>query len=234
MNKKLGGREILGETFALVKENQREVLIYTAAIGGATALGSLAGLTETVTGAVGFGAVVSAENGLAAGLFDLVLAVAGIVGIYWLAKTFLRSRRSVVQDENRFWPYVGMSILSAIGLVIGFLLLIVPGIILMVRWSAATGFLLSGREGVIDSLKASWETTRGNGLKIFLAGLVLFIGMAIAIGIVTGIFGAVSSSAGQVVGALLEALVNAVLPAFGIAIYCMLENSGEKLEEVFS
>ena len=232
MSRKLGGREILGETLALVKGNQREVLIYTVAIGGATALGSLAGLTETVTGTVGFGAVITADRGLGGALFDLILILATVVGMYWLSKTFLRSRRSVVQDENRFWLYVGLSILSAIGLVIGFLLLIVPGVILMVRWSAATGFLLSGREGVIDSFKASWEATSGNGLKIFLAGLVLIIGMIVFIGVVAGIFSLAGNVVGQIVGALLEALTNAVLPAFGIAIYCLLENSGEKLEEV--
>jgi len=143
-------------------------------------------------------------------------------------------RNRIVKQENRFWLYLGMTILSTIGLIIGFILLIIPGIILAVRWSAASGFLVSGREGVIDSLKASWEATRGNGLTIFLAGLVLFIVLVLIIGIITGVISFVNVTLGGIVGSLLEAFTNAIMPAFGVAIYCLVQNDGEQLEEVFS
>ena len=227
---------ILSETASIVQDNKQIVLLYAAVIGGVTAVGILFGLTEASGAAIAWnwGGLVSTENGLLGGLLDLFLAIGSIVGLYWLSKSFLASRNRIVHDENRFWHYLGMTILASIGMVIGFALLIVPGIILLVRWSAANGFLLSGREGVIDSLKASWEATRGNALMIFLAGLVMFLVLGLLTGFIASILAVLSPVAGQMIGALMEAAVNAVLPAFGIAVYCLLEDNGENLEEVFS
>ncbi len=234
MGKQLDIGGILGEMQALVQDNLREVLIFSGAVGGLAALGVITGMTVSTAESLGFGAEVSTAASLGNSGFDLLVSIATLVGMYWLTKTFLASRNRIVKQENRFWLYLGMTILSTIGLIIGFILLIIPGIILAVRWSAASGFLVSGREGVIDSLKASWEATRGNGLTIFLAGLVLFIVLVLIIGIITGVISFVNVTLGGIVGSLLEAFTNAIMPAFGVAIYCLVQNDGEQLEEVFS
>ncbi len=234
MAKQMDIGALLGETVALVQDNLQPVLIFTAVIGGLTAFGTAMGLTESTASLFGFGDTVSQTAGLAGGLLDLAVAIGTVIGLYWLSKTYLASRNRIVNDENRFWPYVGLSILSAIGLVVGFLLLIVPGIILMVRWTAASGYLLSGREGVVDSLRASWEVTRGNAMTIFLAGLAMLIVLIIVLGIITSVFTVISPVAGGVVSALMEALVNTITPAFGIAAYVLLQDEADQLEEVFS
>lgn len=229
---------ILGETVALVRENAREALIFTAVVGGLSAIGVLTGLTPSSAEAfsVAFGASVEIgpESSALASLLDLAVTVATIVGLYWLVKAYLASRNRLVSNENRFWPYLGMAILSGIAIVVGFIFLIVPGIILVVRWSAANGFLVSGREGVIDSLKASWEATRGNAMTIFLAGLVMIIVLILVAGTVSAVFGFVNLTLGGAIGAIVEAAFNTLLAAFGVAVYLLLESDGEQLEEVFS
>lgn len=225
---------IIGETVELIVASKLEVLLFTGTIGAITAAGAVMGLTDTASGMISYGVSVSANSGLAGRLLDLVIAIGTIVGAYWLIKVFLRGRNLVVNDQNRFWHYLAMSILAGLATMVGLLLLLIPGIILIVRWSAASGYLVSGREGVTESLQASWAATRGNAMSIFLAGLVVIVVMSIAIGIVTAIFGFVSFATGQVVGAFLETAVNAVLPAFGIAVYCLLEDNREQLDQVFA
>lgn len=44
--------------------------------------------------------------------------------------------------SNGIGSYFGLSILSALGIILGFLLLAVPGIVLFVRWLPAYGYVL--------------------------------------------------------------------------------------------
>jgi uncharacterized membrane protein len=72
-----------------------------------------------------------------------------------------------------FWRYLGMSIVFFVSVVIGFILLIVPGIIIAIGWSFAPYLVIEQGAGPIDALKRSWELTRGNRWKLFLLGLAL-------------------------------------------------------------
>ncbi len=236
MAKQLDVGGILSETVAIVQDNLRNVLIFTGAIGGLSAIGALIGPAPMGSDSIFSledAEMLSAHTPAMVGL-QLLTLVATIVGLYWLTKNYLISRNRLATDANRFWHYIGMSIIAAIGMMIGFVLLIVPGIILLVRWSAAVGYVVSGKEGVIDSLKASWEVTRGNGLTIFLAGLVMFVVLIVVLGVIAAILVAANLRLGMVIGGFLDAFSNTISPAFAIAVYCMLQNDGEQLEEVFS
>lgn len=79
---------------------------------------------------------------------------------------------------HAFWRYLGMNILFIVGLVIGFILLIVPGIILAIGWSFAPYLVIEQGAGPVDALKRSWELTKGNRWTLFLLGLA-FIGINI-------------------------------------------------------
>lgn len=84
-------------------------------------------------------------------------------------------------------PLIGLSIVMALGVGLGFLLLIVPGIILYVIWSVATPALVAERIGVFDALGRSRELTRGVRWPVF--GVIAI--MVVGSWIVSGIFGAV-------------------------------------------
>ena len=70
-------------------------------------------------------------------------------------------------------PLLGLAVLSALGIGLGFLLLIVPAVILYVMWSVAAPALVEERLGPIEALGRSSDLTRGVRWKIF--GLLLVI-----------------------------------------------------------
>lgn len=70
-------------------------------------------------------------------------------------------------------PLFLLGVLSALGIALGFLLLLVPGIILYVMWSVAAPALVEERLGPIEALGRSRHLTSGARWKIF--GLILVI-----------------------------------------------------------
>jgi hypothetical protein len=69
-------------------------------------------------------------------------------------------------------PLIGLSIVSGVGVMLGLILLIVPGIILALGWSIAVPVRVVERVGVFASLSRSWELTSGYKGTIFLLVLV--------------------------------------------------------------
>jgi hypothetical protein len=83
-------------------------------------------------------------------------------------------------------PMIGLAIVSGIGIMLGLMLLIVPGVILYVMWIVAVPILVEERRGVFGSLSRSSELTRGSRWQIF--GLVvLFIIFSFVISAVFGL-----------------------------------------------
>ncbi|HEU0098510.1 MAG TPA: hypothetical protein VFQ67_07020 [Allosphingosinicella sp.] len=70
-------------------------------------------------------------------------------------------------------PLVLLGVMSAIALIFGFLLLIVPGVILYVMWSVAAPALVEERLGPVEALGRSSDLTRGTRWKVF--GLILIL-----------------------------------------------------------
>ena len=227
----------IGETLDLASENAQALALYVAVIGGLTALGLILGLTDpdgSIAG-FGFGFTVDYNDSLASTFYELAVAVVTIIAAYFLIAQLLQSRGRLKSRETRIWAYIGMSILSVLGLILGFLLLIVPGIILMVRWSAASGFLIGARSGVTESLGNSWEATRGHSWPIFFTGLVLFLGLAIFGAVLGGIAGVLGIDAlTAIVSGAVEALANAIFIAMGIAVYCLVADDSEQTADVFA
>lgn len=81
-----------------------------------------------------------------------------------------------------------VGIVAAIGIVIGFVLIIVPGLILITIWSVAAPVVVLERPaGVFAALARSRELVRGNGWQVFgvifvLFFLVIIVSSAIQIG----------------------------------------------------
>jgi hypothetical protein len=151
---------ILSELAALVGDAARDVALYVLVIGGLAAVGVVLGLTETATMAFSFGFQVNATDGAVKSLFDLVSAVVGVYGGYWLL-TRLLAARGRYDGRGRFWAYFGLVILSFLGIGLGLLFVVVPGLILLVRWSAASGYLIGPGQSVMEALASvppSWRS----------------------------------------------------------------------------
>lgn len=227
----------LGQAFELAGANIQAIAIFVVILAGVNTFGLMMGLIEaedTIAG-MGFGFMIEATDGLATAAYEIGAAVLTIVMSYFLLAQFLESAGRLPDRSTRIWAYVGLSILGMLGMVLGLMLLIVPGIILMVRWAASSGYLIGARTGIVDALGQSWEATRGHSWPIFFAGLVLFLGIAIFSGAIAGAAGfseiqlliAATSS-------VAEALANALMLAFGIGVYILIHDDTEETADVFA
>ncbi|MFI4984473.1 MAG: YciC family protein [Solirubrobacterales bacterium] len=80
-------------------------------------------------------------------------------------------------------PVIGQLILVAIvaaaGVLIGLILLIIPGLILITIWSVAAPVVVLERPGVMAALARSRELVRGNGWQVF--GVILVLDILVVI-----------------------------------------------------
>lgn len=89
-----------------------------------------------------------------------------------------------------FWRYLAVSILIAIVVLVGLVLLIIPGIFAALALSMAGYLVIDRNMGPIEAMKESYRITKGNWLKLFLFGLCM---------LVLGILGAIPFGIGLLV-----------------------------------
>lgn len=148
-------------------------------------------------------------------------------------------------------PLVGLAIVMAIAVGLGFMLLIVPGIMLYVMWSVASPALVAERTGVFEALGRSRELTRGARWKVFGIEAILVVGYYIFILVLgAGLIAAVGTdfravpTAGLSIGwilasVLMSVIVNTVWSTIQSSLYVELRNWKEglpeqALEDIFS
>ena len=76
---------------------------------------------------------------------------------------------------DRWLPMLGLQFLVSLVVGIGFVLLIVPGVILGLGLSLAYCYVVDANMGPIDAMRASWEATKGQRGQLFVLGLLLFL-----------------------------------------------------------
>jgi ABC-type multidrug transport system fused ATPase/permease subunit len=160
--------------------------------------------------AFGLFLIVAVVNGiLTGGLLILVgFAVSIVAGTLYqgmvvgLVRDVQDGRRdsSVGDLIDAAWPVVlpliGVGILAGIAIAIGFVLLLVPGLILLTIWAVVAPVIVIERSGVMDSFGRSRELVRGNGWQVFGVIFVVFLITAV-VGVILGIIGvSVSDSVG--------------------------------------
>lgn len=81
-------------------------------------------------------------------------------------------------------PLIGAGLLTAIGIVFGFVLLVVPGLYLLTIWAVAAPVIVVERRGVFDALGRSRQLVRGNGWPVLGAFLVaILFGLVVSFGL---------------------------------------------------
>jgi hypothetical protein len=66
-------------------------------------------------------------------------------------------------------------ILAGIGIAIGFVLLIVPGLFLITIWAVIAPVIVIERKGALEAFGRSWELVKGNAWRVFGVVVVLFV-----------------------------------------------------------
>lgn len=154
--------------------------------------------------AFGLYLLVAIISGLFAGNFFLGLVAFGVgviaATLYQgmvvsLVRDVQDGRRdsSVGQLVEETWPVVlpliGAGILAGIGIAIGLVLLIIPGLILLTIWSVIAPVIVVERSGAIDAFGRSRAVVKGNGWQVFGVILVVFL-ITTIVSIVLGLIGA--------------------------------------------
>jgi hypothetical protein len=109
--------------------------------------------------------------------------------------------------EPVFWPLVAVSILFGLALAVGFILLIIPGLIMMVIWSVVAPVTVLERPGPFAAFGRSRELVRGNGWQVF--GVIVLVFVAVAV--VSVAAGLLATSLGSLGRALVQWAINAAL-----------------------
>jgi uncharacterized membrane protein len=104
-------------------------------------------------------------------------------------------------------PVIGnlilVGIVAGIGIVIGFILIIVPGLILITIWSVAAPVVVLERPGGLRALGRSRELVKGNGWNVFVVILLLVI----LVGVVAAAVDAAAAAGGTGLGIVVRVIV---------------------------
>lgn len=157
-------------------------------------------------GAAG-GGPAGAGRGALAGVSVVLWAVFSVLGqavIFYGAFQQMLNRSFAIGESlkrglARFFPIIGLLICLTLGVGLGFVLLIIPGVILWVMWSVAAPVCVVEGEGPLASLSRSARLTKGNRWRIF--GVVLVIDIVSQLGQGVVQLG-LSEAAGVLVGAI--------------------------------
>ena len=134
-------------------------------------------------------------------LWGLVAALVSVVGYFWVQAALVetvhdvrdgRADRSIGETYRAVQPQlpavVIAGILAAIGITIGFILLIVPGLFLLTIWSMVIPVIVLERRSTGEAFSRSREVVRGHGWSVFGLVIVTFLIVAIASGVIRAIF----------------------------------------------
>lgn len=195
---------IIDKTFAVIERCAAAALIYFVAL-------------TVIDGAIGYFAL-GVTAPLQAVAIALLKSAVGIVCAYpfidvMVRRTGLRSRK----EGDVYLAFFALSILSALGVFVGFILIIFPGLYIMARWSIAQPLIIARGGGPISALGESWERTEDNAFQILVAELV-FLVPAIAISLFCTLMLGRTSITGTIISQLASSATSVLTLAMGVAL----------------
>jgi hypothetical protein len=205
MDRKLSFNEVIGAFFALILNDLPIMLLI---IAGAAAAATTIDVTAP-----------SAGN---------ILNILMLVVQYYLIRHLVD--RHGLRSADRlggFGSFFVVGLITGLAVLLGFVLLIVPGIYLIARWSMVDAAVVAENRGFSDAMRRSWDATADNVLPIGLAILTISLPMIIGFAMMFTI----GASGGEeaINGLGLSIVVNLLLYAsqisiwyFGVALYQLL------------
>ncbi|WP_420606205.1 hypothetical protein [Novosphingopyxis sp.] len=183
------------------------------------------------------------------GWFLILGILVSMIGSIALYVVFLRSNQTIgealITALKLFIPFLLLGILTGILVLIGFFLLVIPGIYLAIKFSLGGAVIAAENiANPIEAMKRSWRATKGNSLRIFFFLLIVFIVGLVALVAATAVIGIpiglllpqeAALFANNIVSSAASAVFSVVLAAVYAAIYRQLTSSFDQrvLEETF-
>jgi hypothetical protein len=162
-------------------------------------------------------------------LVGLAAAVIGTVATYWYQGMVVEAAHDIMDGRRDhtvgsllgsvrpvLLTLIVTGIVAGIGILFGFILLIVPGLFLLTIWALAAPVVVIERKGVFDALGRSRALVRGHGWQVFAVIVVLFLLNIVLGGVLQAILTALAD---DVLGYAVSNLVTSVLigPLSGLA-----------------
>ena len=235
MNFQIGS--VINRTISAISRNLAVFSLLALVLVGAPSL--IAGLAQL--------AIVGDSDLAASSVVILVASVVNFITVYILQGALVHG---AIVDYNggrakfgdclstglkHFFPLLIIAVLTGIAVVLGMLLLVVPGLILMVMLVIAAPVRVVENVGVMEALGRSRELTRDNRWKIFWL-FIIYLLIAVVIGVVIAIPAGVVGMGGTVPGIsavsviieVIATVATSVVSAAGVAaLYFELRQSKE-------
>jgi hypothetical protein len=161
---------VLSEAWALYRRHAAHLILISFVIFLVISV-----ITALLSWALG---VVGALIGLIFSLFGMFLLQAALVKAVQDVRDG-RADLSLGETVSSVMPFVGSvaiaSILASIGIFIGFVAIIVPGLILLTFWSLIVPEIVIGGAGALESFSRSWRTVRGYAWSVFGTYILVFL-----------------------------------------------------------
>lgn len=128
------------------------------------------------------------------GWVGLVLSnVLSLIGLFWLqgalveavddirdGRVDLTVGQTFARAREHLGAIGGAGLLASIGIVLGLVLLVVPGLVLLTWWSLIVPVIVLERTGVLASFARSRELVRGHGWEVFMTILLTILVFVLA------------------------------------------------------
>lgn len=220
----LGVGEIVDATFTVYRRRFGPMLAivlmlvfipFLVSLVGGCSLDS--GGTTTCTSPIGWlGYYVGVVGSMVAGVAAVLVAA----GAYADVPSDWRSAMSA--GIRRIVAIVAATIVAAVLMAIGFVLLIIPGIFVLVSLAVVWEALIIEGIGPMESIKRSWRLVAGERWRVFGAGLLVIVLMVIFVGVVSAVIALILSAGLGVSGGMTGYLVQQVASLLSIPLTAAL------------
>jgi uncharacterized membrane protein YjfL (UPF0719 family) len=173
-------------------------------------------------------AIVSSLGGddevLAVVVWSLISLVISIVGYFWVQGALVeavadirdgRADLSVGEIYARVRPrlpaLIAAGIVAGLGIAVGFVLLVLPGLFLLTRWSLIAPSVVLENRSAGEALSRSWELVKGHSWTVFGVILVAAILSGLASSVIAALFVFLGDFLGTWVGSV---VANSIVAPF--------------------
>ena len=226
--------DIISGAFRRLGAHRESVLVYLLIF---VLLGTVANWADVLTGQIdqsvdGFDEL---RADFAYGGFGLLYLIAGTVGHYWLFGKLLDNPQAAsLGDVGRWVLFIGLAIVSWLGVAFATVFLIFPGLFLASRWLMSPAIYVDRRTGVFEALGESWRATRGNTTPVLLS-LVVIVLMLIVVAVVLGALTLIESTVVTAfVDAFITELFGVLTMGMSVTVYAALVGRDREVADVFA
>lgn len=211
---------ILGEAWSLYTKFFVRFFVLSAVVFLITNLAS-AVLVEAV----------GTESTAATALVSVAATAVIVVGTYWLQGALVFAVQDVrdgsfdaSNDEilHKVKPFLGtlviVGLLGGLGVAVGLVLLIVPGLVLLTWWAVISPVVVLERTGVTAAFGRSRELVRGHGWTVFGVVVITTLLSAIGAGILSALLSFLPSFLEQWLGGTIAGAVVAPFAAIAVTL----------------